>query len=208
MSIFYILNTDEYKFEEKQIGGIISAFGNSLYNLTGLKLCNYYGEPEQSSKLAPNINILHEEVLWKNLSFNEKLDTFKKHLSEIDGINYSITIIDPFLFPVNYNNQYVHLITEIFRLNNSNKITIITNQSNFNQELYERIKSNLTQELNIIFNPEFHDRIWLNMEKNKAFFLGSSLNGIGNKICLIDKLNDADSKDIIDYINAALQNSN
>jgi hypothetical protein len=44
---------------------------------------------------------------------------------------------------------------------------------------------------------EFHDRYWIDPDKNIGIVMGNSLNGLGNKIALIDKLNSDDVAEIV-----------
>ncbi|MBZ5763059.1 hypothetical protein LAV84_26320 [Rhizobium sp. VS19-DR104.2] len=46
-------------------------------------------------------------------------------------------------------------------------------------------------------SDEFHDRYWLDIDSAKGIVVGTSLNGIGKKISMIDYATSADSMEIL-----------
>ena len=50
---------------------------------------------------------------------------------------------------------------------------------------------------------EFHDRFWVGIDNRKGVVLGTSLNGIGKKIALVDILKESDVDAIIDELKIA-----
>jgi hypothetical protein len=50
--------------------------------------------------------------------------------------------------------------------------------------------------IKVKYSNDFHDRFWI-ANRNKGFCTGTSLNGVGKKISLINEIADEDVKDII-----------
>lgn len=44
---------------------------------------------------------------------------------------------------------------------------------------------------------DFHDRFWINPDAGTGIVMGTSLNGLGNKVALVDKLGNDDVQDIL-----------
>lgn len=202
MSLQYILIEDDFKGNREEIGDIMMHVSSQLYNATGLKLCNYIevtsnGFDLQKQNDHGNLEILNEEVLWKNLSNDEKVQKFSEYLNKIGAISGNLIIIDPYIFPKKYDNSYKDLITRILNIANFKSLKIITNQYNYNNTLYNEVKKSLVgNSIEVIFNNDFHDRFWI-ANRNKAFLVGSSLNGIGKKISSINYIDDDDIQELL-----------
>lgn len=56
-------------------------------------------------------------------------------------------------------------------------------------------------EIKNIITDEIHDRFWLDADNNKGIVMGTSLNGVKNKLTLIDYLQTSDAKIIINIAN-------
>jgi hypothetical protein len=52
-------------------------------------------------------------------------------------------------------------------------------------------------EINDLITEDFHDRYWIDVENTKGVMVGTSLNGIGKKIAMIDHASAADTREII-----------
>lgn len=209
MSLLYVLNEDDRKVNQGEIGEIMTRVNNALYNLTGLKLCNValtYEEVLNGTK--PVGEILLEEILWKNMTIHEKVLKFSEYLSKVEAIDNDIIIIDSYLFPKKYDNEYSQLIIKIFELMRFKSLKVVTSKISFNNVLFQHIKDNLNmneeQSIDILFSDDFHDRFWIS-KKKKGFVVGTSLNGIGNKICLIDMLDESDVNELLKLLNSGLQ---
>ncbi|OOE39103.1 hypothetical protein BZG06_15875, partial [Salinivibrio kushneri] len=51
-----------------------------------------------------------------------------------------------------------------------------------------------------IITNDFHDRFWINPVNQKGLIVGTSINGIGKKISLVDKLQDQDVEVILNEL--------
>ena len=70
----------------------------------------------------------------------------------------------------------------------------------YDTEVTEKIENKLTQDIKIIWNDDFHDRFWI-ADRKKGFYTGTSINGLGKRITLINLLSKDEVKIIIDELN-------
>lgn len=136
---------------------------------------------------------------------NEIVVVFKKFLDRII-ISDHLILVDPYIFSDNNIKQnYSNFLIEIFNyhLKKIQKVTFVTSKNKFKKEtqrfIYEgfhNIKNKITLETK--FSSLFHDRYWIC--GNRGIFVGTSLNGIGSKYCLIDYIKSSDLIDIKRYL--------
>jgi hypothetical protein len=141
-----------------------------------------------------------ESVLPKNINRDDILKKYTYYLGLINSENSELIIIDPYIFPEsgNYNNEYISLLKDILH-NAKAKHYIIITKSISTDNVY---KNSIVTEFNnieIYQTDLFHDRIWIS-NRNKGFFVGTSLNGIGRKVTLIDSIASNDVKGIVNII--------
>ena len=93
-----------------------------------------------------------------------------------------LTIIDPYFF----NNGKLSLaekptILEILKPFDQLKQLEIVTKKNYNKKNFEWYEKSLPKiEINVIAEEDFHDRFWI-IDERKAFIVGTSVNGFGNK---------------------------
>ena len=126
---------------------------------------------------------------------------FKKFLDRIILSDHLI-LVDYYIFSdKNEKSKYSDFIIQIFsdHLKKLQKITFITSKEKHKKETekaifdgFHNIKSHLKIETK--FSNLFHDRFWLC--GNRGLFVGSSLNGLGKKYCLIDYIKSEDILEI------------
>lgn len=118
----------------------------------------------------------------------------------------NLTIIDPYLFATTkYKLDYIKILEDIF-----NQITHLVSSVNFitgkryDNVLYDEVRASILE-----INPrisikhktteDFHDRIWI-VDFVKGLYVGTSLNGIGNKYAVIDNMSEEDIKVIVSEV--------
>ncbi|WP_373033785.1 hypothetical protein [Sulfurovum sp.] len=145
--------------------------------------------------------LLTEAVLPDSTPRNAVLDTLKYKLNRCTATN-SLLIVDPYLYPANYDTDYINDFISVFResLQQCSKLSIAT-LSNRNTTLEQLLDSEIQ-----LINPQisiekkytnvFHDRFWI-ADNTKGVFVGTSLNGIGKRYAVIDYLHENDANDIV-----------
>lgn len=199
MALYYILNTDDYKGEKNQIGDIMQAFTNVLYKCTGLSLGTYMGPTTEELSAyftAQNMKYVTEEVLWKNLSDEEKAEKILEYINKVSGEDKNeLIIIDPYLFRTPKENEGF-ILENILKRCNYKKIVAVVEKGNTNKTFWCSISDKLDGRLEIKYSDEFHDRFWI-CDRTGGFLTGTSLNGLGKKYCLIQKIDNEDINEIV-----------
>ena len=203
MSLYYKLIEDDYKGEKENIGEIMLQFGLKLYDETGLSLgicMEPTNEEFQLHKNSQKLEILNEEVLWQNMTDSEKVIKFNEYLLKIGSTNGDLLIIDPYLFTKTKDSSYVNLLSNILNSASAKSITVITDKAKCSQKIVDEVQLMVRVNIKFIYADNWHDRFWISNRK-KGFVLGTSLNGIGKRISLINYLSDSDVQDIMKEVN-------
>ncbi len=146
---------------------------------------------------------IKESVLPQNMNQNDILAIYSYFFREIDTMNKELVIIDPYLFPEHCNDitEYTSFLKNILNSAKAEKYIIITRPVNPNNICKDTIESEFTN-LIIRETNEYHDRIWIS-DRKKGFFTGTSINGIGKKLALIDYINSDDIKFIVELLQSS-----
>ena len=174
------------------------------YKILPLNEINTKSEEDIFERGLTNIltaEIFHEVLGTPNDNTEEIINVFKKFLDRIINTDHLI-LVDSYIFSdKNEKNKYSDFVYKIFSdfLKKLQKITFITSKLKYNNEtekvIFENFKNkNTSLILETKFSNLFHDRFWLCGKK--GLFVGSSLNGIGKKYCLIDYIDHDDILDI------------
>lgn len=149
--------------------------------------------------------LLTEEVLPDSTPRNAILDTLKYKLNRC-APQQSLHIIDPYLYPTNYDSDYIAYFVQIFKsvMEACNYIKICTLQNrntNLERQIENAIK-NINSQISIEnkYSNVFHDRFWI-ADSERGVFVGTSLNGIGRRYAVIDYLQETDAKEIVQRYN-------
>lgn len=208
MSLYYILNTDDYTGDISQIGEIMNIFEKRLYKQTGLRLGTYVGpSSEELSKYfkLKGMEYVTEEVMWINMTDAEKITKILEYIQRISDYVYNeLIIIDPYLF-CKPQNGYEKMLTDILSRCGFEKIIVITQQKHMDIALYENIKNTLQKDIRVYYSDEFHDRYWIANQKD-GFSVGTSLNGLGKKYCSIQIMDREDVGEIFTLVKEIISN--
>ncbi|NCT93668.1 MAG: hypothetical protein GXC72_04530 [Chitinophagaceae bacterium] len=157
-------------------------------------------------------SILKQEVLLeffipKGTAGNVIVGIIQKYLDKVT-IDNELIIVDPYFFLTRHGANYSSFIASILGkyLPTIDTIRIITG-TRFNATIKTQIYSDLhaiKSTLTIIHSQsdDYHDRYWISNNREKGLIIGTSLNGLGNKYALIDRLNTTDVRDIIAELTA------
>jgi hypothetical protein len=120
-------------------------------------------------------------------------------MSKLDGVKH-LLIIDAFFY--DDKPECLLLLERIVRSISSNleKVTVITHGTRASMRpgmhnVFSTVVPGI--QINDLVTEDFHDRYWIDIENTKGVMVGTSLNGIGKKIAMIDHANTADTREII-----------
>lgn len=147
---------------------------------------------------AEGLGYFTEEVLWKNLTNDEKVRRFSEYFTKISSQNSELIIVDPYLFK-DKSDDYCDLLTAIIVSAKASSIVVVTDKRNYDPQSYNKITRPLTQTIQVKYSSDFHDRFWI-ANRSKGFYCGTSLNGIGKRISLINLLSEYDVGEIIEEL--------
>ena len=141
-----------------------------------------------------------DAVLHGGIHVDEIEEVILGFIRKLNGVE-NLFIIDPYFYNSSTEPSCVNLfgkmITEIsVKLKT---VTFITNGQAENKKtaMHEVLKKVIPSiQIKDVITEQFHDRFWIDPDNNNGIVIGTSLNGIGKKIALIDNLARNDVKDI------------
>lgn len=120
-------------------------------------------------------------------------------MGKLDGAKH-LLIIDAYFY--DDKPDCLSLLERIIRSMSSKleKVTLITNGKRGSlrpamHNVFYKIVPNI--QINDVATDEFHDRYWIDFDSTRGVMIGTSLNGIGKKIAMIDYANAVDSREMV-----------
>lgn len=127
-------------------------------------------------------------------------------MSSLDGVKH-LLIIDAFFY--DDKPECLLLLEKIVRSMSSKleKVTLITHGKRVNMRpamhnVFCTVVPGI--QINDVVTDNFHDRYWIDFDSSKGVVVGTSLNGIGKKVAMIDYANSADSREIVHFASGFL----
>ena len=148
---------------------------------------------------------INEDVVKAGTPQNKIIQLLQKYLDKID-IDNELIILDPYFFSPTSIANYAYMIENVLAkyLPTIDTIKIITDAktSKIDLTLKADIEAKLKAHkstLQIIHSTtyDYHDRYWISSNREKGIVSGTSLNGLGNRLALIDRLNTSDVREIV-----------
>lgn len=143
-------------------------------------------------------NIVMEDITSPSMSINEIEKVVAAFVAKLQGAK-KLIIIDPYFFSKSSKTDVAQLFSRLLSQASSNleEICFITNGRK--NEAKNDILSVIGQAITVhhVTTDEFHDRYWIDPDANKGIIMGTSLNGLGNKISLIDHIRADDVTEIV-----------
>jgi hypothetical protein len=152
-----------------------------------------------------NIQILNEDVVAVGAPQSKILQVLLKYLKKLE-IDNELIITDPFfLAPTripNYSDLIEALLVSFLPVIDVIRIITSANPAKIDTSLKSTIETKLKSHkpsLQIIHatTNDFHDRYWISGNREKGLVTGTSLNGLGIKFALVDRLNTSDVRQIV-----------
>lgn len=153
-----------------------------------------------------------ESVLSKSLSVDRIEEIIRAFLNYVE-LSKSLLIIDPYFFSSNNPDcdygLFLRCIPE--NVTGIEKFTVVYNGKNkndsinvFRRKINEKFHG---ATIDPYINEEFHDRFWINTLNKTGVLIGTSLNGIGKKISVIDRLSSDDVEEILKEVKNRIPNA-
>ena len=156
-----------------------------------------------------SVGSVNEDLIRAGETDNKVTNVMIKYLTKI-GLDNELIIVDPYFYaPRPKNPNYITVLTDVLRtfLPTLNDLIVISLPNTATRTLIDtRIKTDIETSLKSL-NPtinitsltsdSYHDRFWISNNREKGILVGSSLNSLGNKYALIDRLNISDVREII-----------
>lgn len=190
-----------------QVGGFLDKYEmswcNDFVSHNRSDILNYVIEHGVASLLSTGM--AQDSIMSKAMSQQDVSFIFHGHVKNLI-LSDRVIIIDPYFY-ASEKNSLVSVAELFFKLiqpvvGDVKTIYVVSKFFDKNRvdELNKEIEFLCKKSSFIVnfFTNSFHDRFWLNPKNNRGFVVGTSLNGIGKKICLVGKI---EEKDVCELIN-------
>lgn len=149
-----------------------------------------------------NRGLFEEAVVKKGEDQSAIVNWLHIFLDSIE-ITTELVIVDPYFLASGSDATLIQSALSPI-LPTLQKITLVTLPNQVNQDVLSTLRSSLSSNANFQINHQtcndFHDRFWINPLNKKGFLSGTSLNGLGKRYAIIDRLQDSDTEEIIDVL--------
>ena len=152
----------------------------------------------------PQKTPLNESLLSKNVSSEQVAQAFYDNMQP-QNADKELLVIDPYFFSAN-QNTIVDICIRLGKILDEyatiSIVKIVTDSSRIGAYQSTIIKNLKLHNCKVLcaYSTDFHDRFWL-LDGRRGVVVGTSLNGIGNKIFLIAPLVQDDVTDIMSEVN-------
>jgi hypothetical protein len=159
-------------------------------------LRNYISKNGLSSLF--HFSLTCDAILHDGIHVDEIEELILGFVRELNGAKY-LLIIDPYFYSTDPAcvALFGKMMMEISR--NLERVTFITNGRADTRKaaMHDALRTICpTIEIKDVITDQFHDRFWVDPDNKKGIVMGTSLNGIGKKIALIDHLSRSDVVEI------------
>lgn len=129
-----------------------------------------------------------------------------KCLQNVD-IDNELIIVDPYFYAYTADLDYPQFVANILRPFHGtlSTIKIITLPNKVNATIKTTVENeiytlNSAIDIQHTTSELYHDRFWITAKRAKGIITGTSLNGLGRRYAIIDKLHEDDVKDIVNSL--------
>jgi hypothetical protein len=177
------------RYEIREVTSLAHAFRDDFLD--------YIAENGMSSLLSYTITM--EDVTSPSMSVNDVELIISKFIERLRPIK-RLLIIDPYFYGT---SPTAHQLLERLLLPHQTdlvEITVICNNTGAPNATNMRLAINSgapNATISEIQSSAFHDRFWINPDLGSGVVMGTSLNGIGRKVALVDRLQNTDVADLV-----------
>ena len=191
------LSISDFFNELHKSRSISQNFGCSRLDATWIRhiLRDYISEHGISSLF--HFSITCDAVLHPGIHVDEIEELVLSFIRRLAGV-HDLLIIDPYLYTTDPN--CVDLFGKMMAVlaQSLTSVTFITNgrADSIKASMHEALRREApATTIRDVVTDRFHDRVWIDAATNVGIVMGTSLNGIGKKIALIDFLSKQDAKE-------------
>jgi len=148
-----------------------------------------------------NFTIVMEDVTSPSMSINDIENVIGKFLASLNGAK-RLVVIDPYFYSksstIDVAIVFKNLLSGISGA--LEEVMFVTNgkKADAKADIHAVISALDTSiQIRDFTTDEFHDRYWIDPDNNTGIVMGTSLNGLGKKIALVDKLSEDDVVEIV-----------
>lgn len=150
----------------------------------------YIAEHGLSSLFKFNISM--EDITSPSMTVNQIEIMIAKFVGKLEGAR-KLIVIDPYFYAKSAKIDGCQLFLRLLRPISSDlkEICFITNgiKDDTKNDIHSGVKAiNKSIKIQDLTTNAFHDRFWIDPDNKKGIVMGTSLNGLGNKISLVDRL--------------------
>ncbi|UJR55307.1 hypothetical protein [Dickeya zeae] len=148
-----------------------------------------------------NFTVVMEDITSPSMTINDIEQVIAKFLINLNGAK-KLVIIDPYFYSKSKTTDISIVFKNLLSGISSDleEIAFISNgrSTDTKNDIHSAVSS-LDPGISIkdFSTDEFHDRYWIDPDNNIGIVMGTSLNGLGKKIALIDKLRSEDVEEIV-----------
>lgn len=145
-------------------------------------------------------HITCDALTHPGFTFDQIEDIVIGVMAKLDGVEH-LLIVDGYFY--DEKPEALRLLEKIVRCLGSRlqRVTLITHGKRLAaRPMMHRIFRSVAPSLRIddVISEDFHDRYWIDVGRTKGVIVGTSLNGIGKKVAMIDHASFADTRDVIE----------
>jgi hypothetical protein len=154
-----------------------------------------------------SFSIVMEDITSPSLDINDIEKVVAQFVSQLDGAK-RIMIVDPYLYAASGTIDVASLFKNLLgkAISALEEVIFVTNGQKLNTKTaIHAAVSALVPTCKIVdfTTDQFHDRFWVDPDAGRGLVMGTSLNGLGRKIALVDRLKTADVGEIVTLARAA-----
>ncbi|AMC35310.1 hypothetical protein [Janthinobacterium sp. B9-8] len=151
-----------------------------------------------------NYSITCDALMHKGIHVNEIEKVILGFIKNLNGVK-NLIITDTYFYEASTHPFCIDILKKIISeiSKELESITFMTLEKSKDKKkiIHDAIKSVIPKiKIIDIISNDFHDRFWIDIDNLKGVIIGTSLNGIGKRIALIDNLSTNHVKEIIDLI--------
>ncbi|WKK86534.2 hypothetical protein QYS48_06240 [Marivirga arenosa] len=195
-----ISNDEDINLKDFEVGQV-----NSIVHSFKDEIIAYLMEHGFTSLVESELILEH--VVTKGTTDDKIVNLIQAYMDKVD-IDSELIIVDPYFFANPKNPNYVTVLSDILDkyLPTIDDLIIVTSNHAIVPTIKTQIETAIKAKkpsINILhkINNDYHDRYWISNNREKGLVIGTSLNSLGNKIALLDRLNTSDVRAIVNELN-------